>query len=75
MVSGAPAWRNGSGAEEEGEHWGPSDNLVFLESESTFSHGYSSHHRRVWRKNSKGISKDLFFFFWSEMKRGKQGEK
>lgn len=65
----------GLGQRRKGSTGGPSDNLVLLESESAFSHGYSSHHRRVWRKNSKGISKDLFFFFWSEMKRGRQGER
>lgn len=65
----------GLGQGRKGSTGGPSDNLVFLESESMFSRGYSSHHRQVWRKSSKGISKDLFFFFWSEMKRGRRGER
>lgn len=48
---------------------------VFMESEAMKSAIFNMHCRLICRQGSTGISKDLFSFFWSEMKGGSARER
>lgn len=66
----------GLGQEEEGRfaEWAINWFSWSLRLHCHFQHGYNMRRRWIWRQGSKGISKDLFFFFWSEMKGGRRRE-